>query len=257
HANPWWRETAQRLLVERQDASIQPALANLGRQATMPQGRMHALYTLEGLSRLEPAEAVQALGAGSGDGRGHALQLAERWLDKEPAVLEQVLKLTRDPDPRVRLQLALTLGQSRQAQAVKALARLAADHGDELWMSAAVISSVAQNADAFLGRLLAANPSSAGTHALLGPVGETVGAQREAPTVGRFLQQTSDLGGVDADRGQIALLEGLARGLKRGKPSALQSEPIVRGLERLLSSSSPNVAELAVQVAGLLQLRDS
>src|SRR5262249_29162167 len=125
HANPWWRETAQRLLVERQDGSVQTALANLVGQARAPQGRMQAPYTLEGLSKLEPSAVVQALGDESGDVRVHSLRFAERWLDKEPAVLVHVLKLTRDPEPRVRLQLALTLGESRQAQAVEALARLA------------------------------------------------------------------------------------------------------------------------------------
>ncbi|MBI3863622.1 MAG: c-type cytochrome [Planctomycetia bacterium] len=257
HPNPWWRETAQRLLVERQDVSVRPALANLVRQAKTTQGRMHALYTLEGLSRLEPADVVQALADTSDGVRVHALQLAERWLDSDPPVLEKVLTLGNDADPRVRVQLALTLGQSRDERAIAALARLAAGHGDELWMPAAIISSVAQNADAFLARLLSAGPSSAGTQAVLGLVGETIGAQRNAAAVGRCLQQTADLTGADAARQQLVLLNGLVRGLGRGKPRALPSEPVARGLERLLASPSAEVSERAVQIAGLLQLKDS
>jgi putative membrane-bound dehydrogenase-like protein len=257
HANSWWRETSQRLLVERQDASVRPELANLVRRAKTAQGRMHALYTLEGLSKLEPADVVEALDDESDGVKVHALQLAERWLDTDPTVLEKVLKLTGDADPRVRLQVALTLGESRQARALEALARLTAEHGDELWMSAAIISSVAQNADAFLGQLLATQPLTEGTKSMLGPISETIGAQRNVAMVGRLLLQTSGLAGDDAPQRQIVLLEGLVRGLKRGKPEPLQSESIINGLERLLISPSPDVSELAVHVAGLLQLRDS
>jgi putative membrane-bound dehydrogenase-like protein len=257
HPNPWWRETAQRLLVERGDGSVRTALANLVRSGKTAPGRMHALYTLEGLSRLEPGEVLQALGDDSDGVRVHALQLAERWLDKDPAVLERVLQMTGDADPRVRLQVALTLGESRQERAIDALARLAAAHGDEPWMASAVISSVTAATDPFLGRLLAADPSSAGTQALLGPVGETIGAQREASALGRFLQQTADLSGADAARRQLVLLDGLVRGLKRGRPGPVQNDAVARGVERLLASSAADVSEQAVQIAGLLQLDDS
>jgi putative membrane-bound dehydrogenase-like protein len=257
HTNPWWRETAQRLLIERHDGLVSPTLVNLVSQAKTPQGRLHALYTLEGLSRLEAADVVQALGDENDGVRVHALQLAEPWLDREPAVLEKVLKLTGDGDPRVRLQVALTLGESQLPRAADALARLATEHGDELWMPAAIVSSIAHNADGFLRRLLTTVPLSAGTQALLGPVSETIGAQRNAGAVGRHLEQTAKLTGDKAARHQIALLEGLVRGLKRGKPGPLQGEPIVRGLERLLAGSSPEVSQLSVDVAGLLQLKDS
>ncbi len=52
HANGWWRDTAQRLLVERQDRQAIPLLEKLARDATSPQGRVHALWTLKGLSAL-------------------------------------------------------------------------------------------------------------------------------------------------------------------------------------------------------------
>src|SRR5262249_55471760 len=83
HPNPWWRETAQRLLVERRDGTVAAALANLVRRGKSRQGRMHALYTLEGLGKLQSADALFALGDESDGVRVHALQLAERWLDKD------------------------------------------------------------------------------------------------------------------------------------------------------------------------------
>jgi putative membrane-bound dehydrogenase-like protein len=261
HPNAWWRETAQRLILERGDLSASPALANLVRKGKTAPGRVHALYTLDGLSRLAPADVIEALGDASEVVRVHALQLADRWLDQEPAVLKMVLGMTGNPDPRVRLQVALTLGETRQPQAIDALARLAAEHGDENWMPAAISSSIGHSADAFLVRLLAglsdrAKPT-AGTLALLGPVAETIGGQRAEPAVGRFLQDVAKLPGPEAANQQRALLEGLARGLGRGKPAPFQSADVVSGLERLLSNPSPDVSQLVVRIAGLLQLSNS
>src|SRR5206468_12438181 len=51
-ANMWWRLTAQRLLVERQDKSVVPALEELARTMKSDRGRAHALWTLLGLGPL-------------------------------------------------------------------------------------------------------------------------------------------------------------------------------------------------------------
>ena len=124
-------------------------------------------------------------------------------------------------------------------------------------MSAAIVSSIAPTADKFLARLLAADPPAAGAQALVGPVAETIGARRDEASIGNTLQQTAGLAGPNAASRQRAVLEGLVRGLGGGKPEALRSEQVARGLERLLASSSPEVSQLAVRVAGLLQLSDS
>src|SRR5690606_7733040 len=52
HSNGWWRDTAQRLLVERQDQSIVPAVKQLAREGSEV-ARLHALWVLEGLEALD------------------------------------------------------------------------------------------------------------------------------------------------------------------------------------------------------------
>src|SRR5262249_18032632 len=57
--NAWWRLTAQRLLVERQDKKVVPVLEKLARETDSPQGRVHALWTLQGLKAL-PESLIEA-----------------------------------------------------------------------------------------------------------------------------------------------------------------------------------------------------
>ena len=50
----WWRETAQRLLIERHDREVVPALKALVRDRPTALGRFHALWTLDVLARPRP-----------------------------------------------------------------------------------------------------------------------------------------------------------------------------------------------------------
>src|SRR5690606_20642666 len=62
HPNMWWRNSAQRLLVLRQDRSVVPALETMARTSDNLWARFHALWTLEGLSALDPALVREAMG---------------------------------------------------------------------------------------------------------------------------------------------------------------------------------------------------
>src|SRR5262249_57673725 len=110
-ANGWWRLTAQRLLVEREDKTVFLALQQLAREAKFPPARAHALWTLHGLGSLADSEILQALGDPAEGVREQALQLAESRLAKSEALRKAALALTEDLSPRVRFQLAFTLGE--------------------------------------------------------------------------------------------------------------------------------------------------
>ena len=53
HPNGWWRDTAQQLLVLKQDRSVVPALERMVRTRGNLLARFHALWTLEGLGALD------------------------------------------------------------------------------------------------------------------------------------------------------------------------------------------------------------
>jgi mono/diheme cytochrome c family protein len=114
HANGWWRDTAQRLLVERGDASVAPALRAVASSGTNIVPRLHALWTLEGLGQIKGEDIHGALASTHPKLRAAAIRLAEPLLQAggTPAgeLSEKLFKLTADPAAEVQTQLALTLG---------------------------------------------------------------------------------------------------------------------------------------------------
>jgi mono/diheme cytochrome c family protein len=111
HPNGWWRDAGQRLLVERGDRSVEPALTALAHSASDWRTRVHALWTLDGLAAATPATVAEALGDPSRDVRVAAVRIAERWLgEKDHQLQQQVVALADDSDWAVRQQVAASVG---------------------------------------------------------------------------------------------------------------------------------------------------
>ena len=126
HANAWWRETAQQVLVERYDAAVVPAVRRIATSSPQPRGRVQAMWTLEGLGALDRATVIAAFGDKEPVVRAAALRLSERLFTDaagRPDLLARVLALTKDPSPDVQLQAVLTFGEARDATADVALAQ--------------------------------------------------------------------------------------------------------------------------------------
>jgi hypothetical protein len=126
HPNGWWRDTAQRLLVERNDRS--PAVLAALRAATQhadPRTRLHALWTLDGLESLEVAMVTRALDDDSRDVRVSAIRVGARWLGEPNHPMHAaVLRRQADADWAVRRQLAASLGELPTGPKEMALAAL-------------------------------------------------------------------------------------------------------------------------------------
>lgn len=252
--NPWWRQTAQRLIVERGDKTAVGELEALVVDGKSPQARLHALYTLEGLDSLRPAVAERATADAHFAVRLHGMRLGEKWLNSSPDLLEKTLHRLDDPDPRVRLQLALTLGEAKESSVVDALAHLALRYGGERWMRAAILSSVSERADRLLEEILAGAEDSDQRKALLGPLSSIVGARHLDEEIGRLLQSCALLQGPSAASLQSACLNGLLKGLQHGQTRPLTSADGTHAVRRLLGSSASDVRLLAFQLVGALKL---
>jgi putative membrane-bound dehydrogenase-like protein len=158
--NSWWRETAQRLLYQRQEKSAVPLLHQLARESRSPVARLHALGTLDGLGALEAADVAAALDAPVPGLREHALRLAEPRLKGAPELAHKVVALSEDPDARVRFQAALTLGELSQDEATMALAGIVRRDAGDPWLRQAVLSSSSERSERLLESLLRTEPEA-------------------------------------------------------------------------------------------------
>lgn len=155
HANGFWRDTAQRLLVERQEKSAIPALRTLVTTGKAPLGRMHALWTLDGLGDRDVATLTAALGDQDARVRAAAVRIGEPLLTGASAAAWQaaIAKLITDADARVPLQVALSLGAVADGKADAQLEALAIAHANHPLIREAVLSGLAGREFAFLTRL--------------------------------------------------------------------------------------------------------
>lgn len=125
HPNGWWRDNAQTLLVVRNDKSVIPSLKKiaLGEKATLKEKpsdvtRIHALWTLEGMGAMDKNLLYQALADSDPHIRKAGVWISEMYIkqnDKE--VIQKLSALKDDPNPEVRLQLALSLRKNETDQA--------------------------------------------------------------------------------------------------------------------------------------------
>src|SRR5262249_58683378 len=99
HPNGWHRDTAARLLYQRQDWNAVPLLAKLAKESGSPLGRVHALYALDGLDWLKAKDVLPALEDENPRVREHALRLAESF--PFDVGVRPLQKLADDPDMRL------------------------------------------------------------------------------------------------------------------------------------------------------------
>jgi len=154
----WRRETARRLLIERRSLEVGPLLARHLMEGSSTEAAINALYTLEGLKGLNADAFRQALAHPQWAVLRHALIIGDAYPEGSgiKTVLGEWLGDTRHygEEPRLLLQIALSLGTFRSSFALDSMAYLADQHGRIRWMDVAIASSSADREDALLMRLL-------------------------------------------------------------------------------------------------------
>ena len=141
HPNGWNRSTAQRLLVEKQDPSVQALLEQMASNHRNHLAQLHSLWTLKGMGGVDWTILKDALQASHPKVRAAAIRLSEPHLKTsiKPVVLEQLLSHQFDV-PEVQLQLALSLGATSGPKTVKAAASILTRNLDHPYIRSAVIS---------------------------------------------------------------------------------------------------------------------
>lgn len=240
-SNYWRRQTAKRLLIERKQNEVAPQIADLVQSSQQPATVIGALYTLEALGKLDPGSILKALASTDAGVRIHSLRLSEPWLDSNSKVLERVLAMTDDPDDAVALQLALTLGESRNPAALQKLSEIARRRGGVRWMDTAVVSSLAGRAGKMLELLFDDEAHLESARDMVSPLAGAVASRRDGAEISSLLQRLTAL----KDRVLLAdCLKGLNARPTNSSPVVL-SQPATAALNQLTGDSNRRVSSFA------------
>ena len=182
--NGWQRDTAQRLLLERNDKRAIKPLKDLAAKCPHAKTRLQALCTLDGLAAVTPEVLNLALNDVHPAVREHAVRLTEPFLQSPGApasvpasspaahvagkdagaprrgspkpenLAVALLKLADDPAVRVRYQLAFTLGEWADPRAAHALVKLASENAANAEIQIAVMSAAPRHVGPMLATIL-------------------------------------------------------------------------------------------------------
>lgn len=257
----WRRNTARRLLVEREQKNAVPALARLVENSSPPATIINALHTLDALQSLERSHVLVAFAHPHAAVRRLGLRFAERWIDGEftgevankvtdEDMLNKVMSLASDSEALVRLQVALTLGESHQQSVVAALADLSRRYGDEDWMPVAVLSSVPQRGGELLAELLGSPVELRHADKIIEPLCATIANRREPIELSQSIERVALL----EDRAiQANCLRGLRTGLKNPVNVAI-SDQAKQAIKTLARSNDEATRQEALPLVRLLAL---
>jgi putative membrane-bound dehydrogenase-like protein len=262
------RDRVQLELLRRGDPTALPPLIQLLKSGEPPGARLQALCTVDGLGGLTPDLLEDALADARPELRRHAIRLSEPFLSKSakspgntlprasqvaaneahPAHLAAaLLQLVNDPDPTVRYQLALSLGEWADPRAGETLGRLAQVGLEDPWMRAAVLSSARRFPAAILLNVLGASPDSPARKEMINQVLATAVGSDDPEALGLAMTAIAPAGGKSVESWQLAALGGLLDALSRKG----------QDLETLASSANPLVRPaLARARLAIAQARD-
>ena len=216
NSNAWIRATTFRLLLERKDRASVPALkAMVSHARSLPQTKVAALRLLDGLNQLDLNTIELALSDSHPAVRENACQLAQPRLNASRELLQQLSKLGQDPEPRVRFQCALALGESSITNHMNVLAGIALRDGADPWARAAVLSSVGNQAEVFFAALMAtASRPADGLAPVMTDLSRIFGLGQSPEKCLMFLNQITGTVQSAGLTWQAAAVEGLAEGLR-------------------------------------------
>ena len=112
HPNGWWRDTAQQLLVLKQDKSVVPLLLPIAAKSPNLLARFHAMWTLEGLDALKPALVRELMKDPEPRMRIQAIRASETlYKAGDRSFAADYAAMTKDADVDVVIQALLTINR--------------------------------------------------------------------------------------------------------------------------------------------------
>ncbi|MEN9665755.1 MAG: hypothetical protein RLZZ326_2118 [Planctomycetota bacterium] len=201
----WHRDTARRLLVERNDPDAVPLLHEAARGGASPLAQTHAAHVLSALGLLEAADLLPMLASRDSIVRAAAAALAERVVSADappPAELVKVLAdlSASEPQASVRLPLTLVAGALPAEPRLAILRTLLERDGADPWCRYAAFTGLRGDAAEIVAAWLDSPQSlaSKGAAAALPGLVAQVGRKADAAELSRIVAGIDRLAGAPA-----------------------------------------------------------
>ena len=254
--NAWWRINAQRLLVDSKDENAVPLIKNLLSKDISAEGKIHALWTLEGLNALSDTLLEKVFQDADPLVRKQAVLLAEKRMDNKD-ILQKIINASADSDPYVQFQVALTLSNVAKSnpEVFAALSKIISTHINDKWFQDAVLLGASENTvqwyEAYKDFRADNDSGNVGTKQFLSKITSVVGAkynQNEMSSLVKMISQLKDTGVI------VSSLEGAVTGMKRNNDKMKLTGEAQSGLIGLISNQPANVRTVAIEMASRLKL---
>ncbi len=255
----WWRDTAQRLLVEKQDKSIVRELEKMARDGKTAPSRLHALQTLNGLNSLTAEMVAKSLTDPAPEIKTHAVRLAEKWLREIPAgndgkvagkIWGQLTLLVGDEtsSASVQFQIACTLGEVASFfEPSRQLTRLANRSSLSFWEIQAVLSSAGRHAWPILRELTAVDEAHPERLQLGAQLARAIALQNSPNDSADFLKSL----GASSPSRSLCLVAGLVEGTDGPGRRRLLQDPGVLPLLSLAASALHSDNSIPTKIAAV------
>ncbi|WP_235114628.1 PVC-type heme-binding CxxCH protein [Cyclobacterium qasimii] len=217
HKNAWWRMNAQRIIVDQHPETLIPALKELAVYGESPMGRLHALWTLQGIGALDEETVANSLKDPVAGIRENAVKLSEFFLSQSTALAPQLLALKNDPDPKVRFQLMQTLGYIESESAFQVRKELLFKDIDDKWVQLAALSAPFSESSRLIDPVLNQYTATPAYNGLVQKLASMVGASMDEKAILTMVQRATRKNAKNEYNWQPALLRGLAQGIKSKK----------------------------------------
>ncbi|HET9432290.1 MAG TPA: dehydrogenase, partial [Chitinophagaceae bacterium] len=249
--NSWWRMNAQRLLIDRADKNAVPALLEMTTNASA-MGRLHALWTLEGLGELKQEQIEHSLKDSVAGIRENAVQLAELHLKQSPGLAKALLNLRNDPDAKVRFQLLLTLGFLDSPESAEVRNQILFSDINDPWVQIAALSASSSQTASLLKVVLDRYDANVPAYtSLVKRLTTMVGVAGKPEDIHQLIEKA-------ASTKHASILQGLAEGLKSRKsplPVPVKDQELL--VNNFFDNPSDEMRKASLQFLQVINISDS
>lgn len=251
-ANGWTRDTAQRLLVERNDSAAIAPLKGLAVSNSQNHAGVHALRILDAIGKLDAETVIAALASKNAKTRATAAVLAAEIANMNSDARAMLTKLADDAEPLAQLNALLSMGHiSGNGDVLAAMASILRQHASEALFRDAALSGLGGQEAAFLDALLK-NPqwqeSFAGGEKVIAALARAIAISKNESSIMKLLEFAA----AENPWRRDAMLAGFAASVPPApkgrpappvKPIELKAEPVAMAALRKLNPENAKAVE--------------